>query len=148
MKATPRLSEQACFAMYTASRAVIGLYRPKLDELGLTYPQFLVLMALWEQDGMGVSDLGEALQLDSGTLSPLLKRLEAAGFVERRRESGDERRVTVHLRETGAALEARGCEVTEVVGTASRMSYDDLIALRDKLNEFTEAVRSREGTTA
>jgi DNA-binding MarR family transcriptional regulator len=146
MDKTPRLREQACFALYTASRAVTGLYRPLLDKLGLTYPQFLVLMALWENDGLTVTDLGDALQLDSGTVSPLLKRLEAAGFVERRRESGDERRVTVHLTENGAALEREGCEITQVVGEASSMSYEELVALRDKLHEFTEAIRTRETT--
>lgn len=148
MDKTPRLREQACFALYTASRAVIGLYRPLLDRLGLTYPQFLVLMALWETDGLTVTALGDELQLDSGTVSPLLKRLEAAGFVERRRGSsssgGDERRVTVHLTEAGAALESRGCEITQVVGDAAEMSYEEIVALRDKLNEFTEAVRARE----
>ncbi|GAA1678861.1 MarR family transcriptional regulator [Glycomyces endophyticus] len=147
MDATPRLREQACFALYTASRAVIGLYRPMLDSLGLTYPQFLVLMSLWEHDGRTVSGLGDELQLDSGTVSPLLKRLEAGGYVERRRDAGDERRVTVHLTEAGAALERRGCEITQVVGSASGMSYDELIALRDKLNEFTTAIRTREHTT-
>lgn len=150
MDKTPRLREQACFALYTASRAVTGLYRPLLDKLGLTYPQFLVLMALWENDGLTVTGLGDALQLDSGTVSPLLKRLEAAGFVERRRGSshdgGDERRVTVHLTENGAALEREGCEITQVVGEASSMSYEELVALRDKLNEFTEAIRTRETT--
>jgi DNA-binding MarR family transcriptional regulator len=147
MDATPRLREQACFALYTASRAVIGLYRPMLDRLGLTYPQFLVLMALWESDGLTVTELGGELQLDSGTVSPLLKRLEAGGFVERRRESDDERRVTVHLTEAGAALESRGCEITQVVGEASGMSYGELIALRDKLNEFTAAIHDRQSTT-
>jgi len=146
MDKTPRLREQACFALYTASRAVTGLYRPLLDKLGLTYPQFLVLMALWENDGLTVTALGDALQLDSGTVSPLLKRLEAAGFVERRRESDDERRVTVHLTEAGAALEREGCEVTQVVGSASDMSYEELVALRDKLHEFTAAIRTRETT--
>ncbi|GAA2293284.1 MarR family transcriptional regulator [Glycomyces scopariae] len=134
--------------MYAASRAVVGLYRPLLDRLGLTYPQFLVLMLLWESDGRTVGDIGEELQLDSGTVSPLLKRLEAAGFVERRREAGDERRVTVHLTEAGAALESRGCEITQVVGSASGMSYDQLVALRDQLNEFTRAVRTRERAAA
>ncbi|MQM26915.1 MarR family winged helix-turn-helix transcriptional regulator [Glycomyces albidus] len=147
MDATPRLREQACFALYTASRAVIGLYRPLLDRLGLTYPQFLVLMALWETDGRTVTELGDELQLDSGTVSPLLKRLEAGGFVERRRESDDERRVTVHLTEAGAALESQGCDITRVVGSASGMSYEELVALRDRLNEFTEAIRTRETTT-
>jgi DNA-binding MarR family transcriptional regulator len=141
MDTTPRLREQACFALYTASRAVIGLYRPMLDRLGLTYPQYLVLMALWESDGQSVSALGDALQLDSGTVSPLLKRLEAAGFVERRRESGDERRVTVHLTETGAALESEGCEIAKTVGSSTDMPHDELFALRDKLNEFTESLR-------
>jgi DNA-binding MarR family transcriptional regulator len=103
-------------------------------------------MALWETDGLTVTALGDELQLDSGTVSPLLKRLEAAGFVERRRESDDERRVTVHLTEAGAALEREGCEVTQVVGTASDMSYEELVALRDKLHEFTAAIRTRETT--
>ncbi|MFG3339372.1 MarR family winged helix-turn-helix transcriptional regulator [Glycomyces sp. NPDC048151] len=147
MDTTPRLREQACFALYTASRAVIGLYRPLLDKLGLTYPQYLVLMALWETDGLTVSGLGDALQLDSGTLSPLLKRLEAAGFVERRRGSEDERRVTVHLTEAGAALEREGCEITQVVGSAAGMPYEDLVALRDKLHEFTDSIRTYDDTT-
>ncbi len=147
MDTTPKLREQACFALYTASRAVTGLYRPLLDRLGLTYPQFLVLMALWETDGLTVTELGDELQLDSGTVSPLLKRLEAAGFVERRRESDDERRVTVHLTHAGAAIESQGCDITQVVGSASGMSYGELVALRDKLNAFTEAIRTREPTT-
>jgi DNA-binding MarR family transcriptional regulator len=142
MDATPRLREQACFALYTASRAVIGLYRPMLDRLGITYPQYLVLMALWENDGLTVTGLGDALQLDSGTVSPLLKRLEAAGFVERRRESGDERRVTVHLTESGAALEREGCEIAKTVGSSTDMPHDELYALRDKLNEFTESLQA------
>ncbi len=141
MDRTPRLREQACFALYTASRAVIGLYRPMLDHLGITYPQYLVLMALWENDGLSVTALGDALQLDSGTVSPLLKRLEAAGFVERRRASGDERRVTVHLTEAGAALEREGCEIAKTVGSSTDMPHDELYALRDKLNEFTESLR-------
>lgn len=141
MDATPRLREQACFALYTASRAVIGLYRPMLDRLGITYPQYLVLMALWENDGLTVSALGDALQLDSGTVSPLLKRLEAAGFVERRRASDDERRVTVHLTETGAVLEREGCEIAKTVGSSTDMPHDELYALRDKLNEFTESLQ-------
>lgn len=152
MDSTPRLREQACFALYAASRATTSLYRPLLDKLGLTYPQFLVLMALWETDGLTVTALGDELQLDSGTVSPLLKRLEAAGFVERRRGSaasgsGDERRVTVHLTETGAALERDGCEITQVVGAASGLSYEELIAMRDQLNEYTEALRTRQTTT-
>jgi DNA-binding MarR family transcriptional regulator len=146
MDGTPRLREQACFALYTASRAVIGLYRPMLDRYGITYPQYLVLMALWEHDGLTVTALGDALQLDSGTVSPLLKRLEAAGFVERRRESEDERRVTVHLTESGAALEREGCEIAKTVGSSTDMPHEELYALRDKLNEFTASLHTRETT--
>lgn len=92
-------------ALYSASRAA---YRPLLDELGLTYPQYLVMLVLWESEPRGVRELGEELGLDSGTLSPLLKRLEALGFVERRRSGEDERRVAVHLSDTGRALS--GCQ--------------------------------------
>src|SRR5438132_4782254 len=92
-----QLDNQLCFALYSASLAMTKLYKPLLDELGLTYPQYLVMLALWEQDGLAVSGLGERLSLDSGTLTPLLKRLEAAGFISRVRDVEDERRVRVTL---------------------------------------------------
>src|SRR3954470_3664742 len=94
------LDNQLCFALYSASLAMTKLYKPLLDELGLTYPQYLVMLALWERDGSTVSELGQRLYLDSGTLTPLLKRLEAAGLVSRVRSTEDERRV--HLRLTSA----------------------------------------------
>lgn len=137
-----KLRDQTCFALYSASRAIIGTYRPLLDELGLTYPQFLVLMALWENDGLTVGALGEELYLDSGTLSPLVKRLEASGFVERRRDSGDERRVTVHLTEAGAGLESSACAIPATVGRASGLDHRELAALRDQLNRLTDALRA------
>ncbi|WP_281276839.1 MarR family winged helix-turn-helix transcriptional regulator [Glycomyces buryatensis] len=137
----------ACFALYSASRAVTGYYRPLLDRLGLTYPQLLVLMALWEEDGRSVSALGEALYLDSGTLSPMIKRLETAGLVERRRESDDERRVTVHLTEAGSALEGEGCAIPLTIADASNLSVEELFALRDKLNELTDSLHGRTETT-
>src|SRR6476620_5280999 len=96
-----RLDNQLCFALYSASLAMTKLYKPLLEELGLTYPQYLAMLALWEQDGLMVSELGERLSLDSGTLTPLLKRLEAAGFVSRIRDVQDERRVHIHLTTTG-----------------------------------------------
>ncbi|WP_154592256.1 MarR family winged helix-turn-helix transcriptional regulator [Arsenicicoccus cauae] len=102
------LEQQLCFALYSASRAATGAYREGLTRLGLTYTQYVTLLALWESDGAGVSALGERLRLDSGTLSPVLRRLEAAGHVERRRDIRDERRVTIHLTEQGRALEAEG----------------------------------------
>lgn len=131
----------ACFAISSATRAVTGFYRPLLDRLGITYPQLLVLMALWDTDGLTVSALGEALHLDSGTVSPLLKRLEAAGLVERRREIRDERVVTVHLTDAGKALEKEGCEVPLAIADASDLSADELFALRDQLNRLTDSIR-------
>lgn len=103
------LDRQVCFALYSASRATTAAYRGMLDRLGVTYPQYLVLLALWEQEsrgdhgGRGVRDLCDALDLDTGTLSPLLKRLESAGLLERRRQSSDERRVQIHLTRPGAS---------------------------------------------
>src|SRR5450432_3856858 len=91
------LDEALCFALYSASRALTGFYRPQLDELGITYPQYLVLLALWERDGVAVRALAERLRLDYGTLSPLLKRLQAAGLITRERRAEDERSVSVAL---------------------------------------------------
>ncbi|MFY0578782.1 MarR family winged helix-turn-helix transcriptional regulator [Cystobacter fuscus] len=98
-----RLDDQLCFALHAASRAMTGAYQPLLEELGVTYPQYLVLMALWEEDGARVSRLGERLYLDSATLTPLLKRLESRGLVERRRSQVDERVVEVFLTPEGRA---------------------------------------------
>ncbi|MGL5987666.1 MAG: MarR family winged helix-turn-helix transcriptional regulator, partial [Burkholderiales bacterium] len=92
-----RLDEQLCFALYAASRAVTQTYQPYLSQLELTYPQYLVMLVLWEQDGLTVKNIGEKLLLDSGTLTPLLKRLEAIGYVSRKRSLQDERQVLVYL---------------------------------------------------
>ncbi len=101
------LDDQICFALYAASRAVVGLYRPMLDDLGVTYPQYLVLLVLWERRQATIKEVGALLHLDYGTLTPLLKRLEANGFVERRRRVDDERSVDVVLTDEGAALQER-----------------------------------------
>ena len=101
------LDNQLCFALYSASLAMTKLYKPWLDELGLTYPQYLVMLVLWERDGLAVGELGERLRLDSGTLTPLLKRLEAAGLVSRLRATHDERRVHITLTPAGRKLRAR-----------------------------------------
>src|SRR5438270_12845677 len=98
------LDNQLCFALYSTSLAMTKLYKPLLDELGLTYPQYLVMLVLWEGDGLMVSELGQRLYLDSGTLTPLLKRLEASGLVSRMRDVDDERRVRVHLTAAGRKL--------------------------------------------
>ena len=128
-----QLDNQLCFALYSASLAMTKLYKPLLEPLGLTYPQYLVLLVLWEQDGVAVGALGERLFLDSGTLTPLLKRLESAGLVRRERSVDDERRVLVHLTDEGRALRARargipralaaatGCSAAEVTGLTGRL---------------------------
>lgn len=138
------LSEQACFALYSASRAVTDVYRPLLAELGLTYPQYLVLLALWESEPRTVRDVGAALALDYGTVSPLLKRLEGAGYVERRREARDERTVAVHLTDAGRALRERVAHVPTTIGCA--LGLDDharreLIVLLRTLTSSTLAFR-------
>ncbi|PVZ10063.1 MarR family winged helix-turn-helix transcriptional regulator [Actinomycetospora cinnamomea] len=145
------LSEQACFALYSASRAVTDVYRPLLAELGLTYPQYLVLLVLWESEPRTVRDVGAALALDYGTVSPLLKRLESAGWIARRRNPRDERTVTVHLTDEGRALRSRVAHVPRTVGCA--LGLDDrarreLIVLLRTLTASTVAFRGVDGATS
>ena|SRR5437588_5832304 len=134
------LEKLTCFALYAASRAVINAYRPLLDEAGLTYPQYLVLLVLWQRGPQPVKALGSALQLDSGTLSPLLKRLEAAGLVRRERRTGDERSVLVTLTPAGAELERRARDIPARAARAAGMSLDELDDLRATLVRFTAAI--------
>jgi DNA-binding MarR family transcriptional regulator len=131
------LDRQVCFALYSASRAVIRMYRPLLDELGLTYPQYLVLLVLWERGEVTVKDLGAALELDSGTLSPLLKRLESAGMVRRRRAAGDERSVVVETTAEGQALRERAKSVPRQIGCATGLAGADLDGFRAQLRAIT-----------
>ncbi|WP_141910517.1 MarR family winged helix-turn-helix transcriptional regulator [Micromonospora sp. A202] len=136
------LRRQVCFALYAASRALTDVYRPILDEFGLTYPQYLVLLVLWERpdDAPTVSELGAELRLDSGTLSPLLKRLEGAGLVVRRRSARDERRVEVGLTEQGRALREQLCDVPVRIALATGLGIDELVALRDTLTRVTDTI--------
>ncbi|NUL46479.1 MarR family transcriptional regulator [Cellulosimicrobium funkei] len=136
---TLRLEDQVCFALYSAARAAQQAYRPLLDELGLTYPQYLVLLVLWEQDGQTVSALGERLHLDSGTLSPLLRRLDEHGFIARERQATDSRRVTVRLTAAGEALRERAVDVQRCLLDAVGLSGADLLALRDLSRRFVAA---------
>ncbi|MEO5778752.1 MULTISPECIES: MarR family winged helix-turn-helix transcriptional regulator [Arthrobacter] len=138
----PRLNRQVCFAMYSATRATTAAYRPMLEELGLTYPQYLVMLVLWEEQPRSVRELGEELALDSGTLSPLLKRLEALGLVERRRSAADERRVEVFLTDAGAALSAKAAGVPQRLAEAAGLSTAELDQLRDTLNRLAAALQS------
>ena len=139
-----QLDRQLCFALYSASLAMTKLYKPLLEPLGLTSPQYLVMLVLWEQDGVAVNQLGDRLALDSGTLTPLLKRLEAAGLVQRLRDTADERRVLLQLSPAGRTLktqarrvpalvaQAAGCELTEITTLTQRLQ-----ALRQQLNAST-----------
>jgi MarR family transcriptional regulator, organic hydroperoxide resistance regulator len=136
------LDDQLCFALYAASRAVTARYRPMLDKLGITYPQYLVLMLLWEEDGQTVGQLGARLALDSGTLSPLLKRLTAAGLVTRHRRADDERSVSIRLTEAGRALEAPACSVNAGMITALDLDRTEFSRLKDQLRIITERVNA------
>jgi MarR family transcriptional regulator, organic hydroperoxide resistance regulator len=133
------LDNQLCFALYSASLAMTKLYKPLLDDLGLTYPQYLALLVLWEKDGVAVSELGERLSLDSGTLTPLLKRLEAAGLVSRLRDAADERRVLIRLTADGRQLKARAARIPGCVLQASQCDVAEAMALTRQV----QALRDR-----
>ncbi|MCD2467023.1 MarR family transcriptional regulator [Streptomyces sp. MBT42] len=129
-----RLDHQICFSLHAATRAFNGVYREALKELGLTYPQYLAMLVLWEHGELPVKGIGERLRLDSGTLSPLLKRLEAAGYVERRRSPEDERSVTVRPTAEGAALKERARDVPRRIATATGLGLADIRDLRERLD--------------
>ena len=137
-----RLNRPVCFAMYSASRAATAAYRPMLEELGLTYPQYLAMLVLWEAEPRSVRELGEELGLDSGTLSPLLKRLEALGLVQRRRSAEDERRVEIFLTETGAALSARASGIPQRLADAAGLTAAELDQLRETLGRLASALHA------
>ena len=133
-----KLDNQLCFALYAASLAMTKLYKPLLDELGLTYPQYLVMLVLWERDGLAVSELGRRLSLDSGTLTPLLKRLEAAGLVSRLRAVDDERRVHIHLSAAGRRLKARAAKVPACILAATQCPLPEVVRLTQELHRLRE----------
>ena len=139
-KASFLLDEQLCFALYAASRAVTQRYRPLLEKLGLTFPQYLVMLVLWEQGATTVKELADELQLDYGTLSPLLKRLAAAGFVERHRRSDDERSVEITLTEQGKMLKRKAADIPQLIVDAYKLDADDFANLRNSLRELAESV--------
>ena len=133
-----KLDNQLCFALYAASLAMTKLYKPLLDALGLTYPQYLAMLALWERDGLAVSELGRRLSLDSGTLTPLLKRLEAAGLVSRLRAVDDERRVHIHLSAAGRRLKARAAKVPACILAATQCPLPEVVRLTQELHRLRE----------
>uniref|UniRef100_A0A5Q5BGE0 Transcriptional regulator, TrmB n=2 Tax=unclassified Mycobacterium TaxID=2642494 RepID=A0A5Q5BGE0_MYCSS len=145
--ATLRLDQHLCFALYSATRAMTAAYRPVLTELNLTYPQYLVLLVLWEEGPVTVGRLGERLHLDSGTLSPLLKRLEANGFVVRQRSRSDERQVEIDLTGAGRALEERAQCIPEELFRATGLSVDDAEQLRDAVRQLNDVLIHRKEPT-
>ena len=137
-----RLDRQLCFALYAASGLVTRAYRPLLEPLGLTYPQYLVMLVLWEQQPRTVGELGEALDLDSGTLTPLLKRMEASGLVTRTRDPADERRVRIALTDQGRALRDKAASVPETLACALSLAPEDMVDLRATLQDFARKLRA------
>ncbi|WP_077194268.1 MarR family winged helix-turn-helix transcriptional regulator [Streptomyces lydicus] len=135
-----RLDHQVCFSLHAASRAFGGVYRDALKDLGLTYPQYLVMLVLWEHGAQPVKAIGERLRLDSGTLSPLLKRLETAGLVRRERSTKDERSVTIHLTPEGDDLREQALPVPRRMLAATGLTLEELRTLRTLLARVTSAL--------
>jgi DNA-binding MarR family transcriptional regulator len=136
------LDRQVCFALAVASRGVIGIYRPLLEPLGLTHPQYLVMLALWERSPRTVKDLGASLQLDSATLSPLLKRLEATGYLTRGRSSQDERALTLELTTSGEQLREQALAIPGAVVARLGLPLSVLEELHGSLTQVIAAVRA------
>ena len=139
------LEDQLCFSLYAASRAMTAAYGPLLEALDLTYPQYLVMMVLWDHDGERVSQIGERLHLDSATLTPLLKRLETRGYVQRKRSSEDERVVHVSLTTEGKRLRKRAAEVPRELYKRSGLSAAELAKLRTQLHALSTLLRDVDG---
>ena len=130
------LDNQLCFALYSASLAMTRVYKPLLDDIGLTYPQYLAMLVLWEKDGLMVSALGERLYLDSGTLTPLLKRLESSGLIARVRDVEDERRVYITLTSAGRKLKGKAAKIPGCILSASQCSIPELNALTQQVQSL------------
>ena len=135
-----KLDNQLCFALYSTAHALNKTYVPLLEPLGLTYPQYLAMLVLWERDGITVKELGERLHLDSGTLTPLLKRLDAAGLVSRERDKRDERQVRIGLTETGRKLQERAGTVPRDIACAADMPWEEVLALKTELERLRAAL--------
>lgn len=135
-----KLDDQVCFSLYSAARAMNKAYRRLLDPLGLTYPQYLVMMVLWQADGVTVTDIGARLMLDSATLTPLLKRLESSGLVTRTRATRDERQVLIALTRAGRALEKKARAIPPELFCATECSATELLAMKKKLDSLRDSL--------
>ena len=139
-----KLENQLCFTLYAASRAVTQMYRPLLDELDLTYPQYLVMLVLWENDRLTVNEIGELLQLDSGTLTPLLKKLEARGLLSRERDKEDERKVIISLLPEGKKLKKRAVKIPELLLCRSGLSVNKFREMKGSITGLIETMKEQE----
>ena len=135
------LDEQLCFPIYAASNLIVKAYRPFLTPLGLTYPQYLVMLVLWEKECVSVGDLGQFLHLDSGTLTPLLKRMETSGLINRSRDPNDERRVLISLKDKGRDLSAEAEKIPKEL--TKNIEFDNLNQLRDELKVLVNLLSER-----
>ncbi|MBV2185740.1 MAG: MarR family transcriptional regulator [Rhizobium sp.] len=143
MPAHPDVDEMLCFSIYSAGHSFNQLYRPLLDAIGLTYPQYLVMVALWNRDGRTVKELGETLFLDSSTLTPLLKRLEAAGLLTRTRNPQDERQVLLHVSEQGRALQQEAAPVAQCVNDTVGLDADTVKKIRTAIDAIRDSLHKR-----
>jgi len=132
------LTNQLCFLVYRLEKGILARYRPLLDAIGLTYPQYLAMLVLWEQDGRSVGDFCNALSLDTGTVSPLLQRLEVAGLVERRREGKDERSVTIRLTDSGKALEEQARTIPGTLASCLELDATEYVTLQGTLRSLID----------
>lgn len=139
-----KLDQQLCFALYSAGLAMNKLYRKLLSQLGLTYPQYLVMLVLWERDQLTVSEIGERLFLDSATLTPLLKRLESAALLSRLRSTEDERQVIISLTDQGRALKKQAGSVPLAVFCATGCEFDEVVALKGQLTQLREHLANQD----
>lgn len=137
-----RLDNQVCFALYSASHAMSKAYKPHLEALGLTYPQYVAMLVLWEHDGLTVSEIGERLYLDSGTLTPLLKRLEGAGYISRLRDTADERRVLVRLTPAGRRLKNKAQDIPACMLENMQCSIRELADLTRQVQQLRDRLHA------
>ncbi len=142
-----KLANQLCFPMYVCSKEIVNLYKPYLDEIDLTYTQYITLMVLWEHKKTTVSELGEFLYLDSGTLTPLLKRLESKGFIRRERSAEDERQVNVTITESGESLKEKAAQIPGKIGQCVPLSKEEAGQLYGLLYKIINSIKANEKTS-
>lgn len=137
------LDQQLCFALYSTSLAMTKVYKPLLDKLGLTYPQYLIMLILWQNDGLALKDVGEQLQIDSGALTPVIKRMEAMGLLIRTRHPQNERTLEIRLTTAGWAMREQAVQVNQTIGLSCGMAEPDIHALRQELVELRAQLMKR-----